>query len=116
MGTTHIQQLNDGSIWLNSGWHIYPIDFDILGVKRQVIAEKKTCKHARYVKETYELSTVRSRKGNSYPTLIHRRKSYNTHGRRDEQESINRCISAPQTEDEVLTRFLGTAFQVTFAR
>ena len=116
MGTTHIQQLNDGSIWLNSGWHIYPIDFDILGVKRQVIAEKKTCKHARYVKETYELSTVRSRKGNLHPTLIHRRKSYNMYGSRDEQESINRCISAPQTEDEALTRFLDTAFQVTFAR
>ena len=36
-------------MWLNSGWHIYPIDFESLGVKRQVIAEKKTCKHARYV-------------------------------------------------------------------
>ena len=116
MGTTRIQQLSDGSIWLNSGWHIYPIDFESLGVKRQVIAEKKTCKHMRYVKETYELSTYRSRKGNIYPTLIHRRKSYNTQGRRDEQESIERCISAPQTEDDTLTRYLDTAFQVTFAR
>lgn len=114
MGTTHTQQLSDGSIWLNSGWHIFPIDVDAIGVRRQVVAEKKTCKHMRYVKESYELSTVRSRKGNTYPTLIHRRKSYNVQGRRDEQESVERCISAPQTEDDTLTRFLDTAFQFTF--
>lgn len=115
MSSKNTQRLNDGSIWLNSGWHIFPIDIEDLGVKRQIIAEKKTCKHMRYVKETYELSTYRSRKGNIYPTLIHRRKSYNTQGRRDEQESIERCISAPQTDDETLTRFLDTAFQLTFA-
>ncbi len=115
MSTKHIQRLSDETIWLNSGWHLFPIDLEALGVERQVIAEKKTCKHMRYVKETYELSTVRSRKGNTYPTLIHRRKSYNTQGRRDEQESIERCISAPLTEDETLTRYLGTAFQMTFA-
>jgi hypothetical protein len=114
MGTTHTQQLSDGSIWLNSGWHIFPIDVDLIGVRRQIVAEKKTCKHMRYVKESYELSTVRSRKGNTYPTLIHRRKSYNVQGRRDEQESVERCISAPLTEDDTLTRFLDTAFQFTF--
>ena len=115
MSSKNTQRLSDGSIWLNSGWHIFPIDIEALGVERQIIAEKKTCKHMRYVKETYELSTVRSRKGNIYPTLIHRRKSYNTQGRRDENESIERCISAPQTEDETLTRFLDTAYQLTFA-
>lgn len=115
MSSKNTQQLSDGSIWLNSGWHIFPIDIKALGVERQIIAEKKTCKHMRYVKETYELSTYRSRKGNIYPTLIHRRKSYNTQGRRDEQESIERCISAPQTEDDTLTRYLDTAFQLTFA-
>ena len=115
MAAKHIQQLSDSSIWLNSGWHVFQIDLELLGVKRQVVAEKKTCKHMHYVKETYELSTVRSRKGNLYPTLIHRRKAYNIQGRRDEQETIERCISAPQTEDEILTHFLETAFQMTFA-
>ena len=114
MGNSYAQQLSDGTTWLNSGWHVFPINFDAIGVRRQVIAEKKTCKHARFVRETYELSTTRSRKGNVYPTLIHRRKSYNTHGRRDENETIERCISAPRTDDNTLNRLLDIAFQLTF--
>ena len=43
MSSKNTQQLSDGSIWLNSGWHIFPIDIEALGVERQIIAEKKTC-------------------------------------------------------------------------
>ena len=115
MGTTHIQRFDDGSMWLNSGWKVFPFDPDALGIERRVVAEKKTCKHGRFVYESYELSTIRSRKGNLYPSLIHRRKSHNIHGTRDDHESIDRCIAAPQTEDSILTSVLKTAFQFTFA-
>lgn len=115
METTHVQTLNDGTMWLNSGWHIFPIDIEKIGKTRQVIAEKKTCKHNRYAKETYEISTIRSKRGNIYPTLIHRRKSYNTHGRRDDWESVDRCLAAPHTDDTTLDRYLDLAFQMTFS-
>lgn len=115
METTHAQTLADGTQWLNSGWHIFPIDIEKIGNTRQVIAEKKTCKHNRYSKETYEISTIRSKRGNIYPTLIRRRKSYNTQGRRDDWETIDRCLSAPRTDDPILDRYLDLAFQMTFA-
>lgn len=114
MDTTHVQTLNDGTMWLNSGWHIFPIDIEKIGKTRQVIAEKKTCKHNRYTRETYELSTIRSKRGNIYPTLIRRRKSNNTQGRRDDSESVDRCLSAPHTDDSTLNRYLDLAFQMTF--
>lgn len=115
METTHVQTLNDGTIWLNSGWHIFPIDIEKIGKTRQVIAEKKTCKHNRYTRETYELSTIRSKRGNIYPTLIRRRKSNNTQGRRDDWETVDRCLSAPHTDDSTLDRYLDLAFQMTFS-
>lgn len=114
METTHVQTLNDGTMWLNSGWHIFPIDIEKIGKTRQVIAEKKTCKHNRYTRETFELSTIRSKRGNIYPTLIRRRKSNNTQGRRDDWESVDRCLSAPHTDDSTLDRYLDLAFQMTF--
>ena len=115
METTHVQTLNDGTMWLNSGWHIFPIDIEKIGKTRQVIAEKKTCRHNRYTVETYELSTIRSKRGNIYPTLIRRRKSNNTHGRRDDLETVDRCLSAPHTDDPTLDRYLDLAFQMTFS-
>lgn len=115
METTHVKTLNDGTMWLNSGWHIFPIDIEKIGKTRQVIAEKKTCKHNRYSRETYELSTIRSKRGNIYPTLIRRRKSNNTQGRRDDWESVDRCLSAPHTDDTILDRYLDLAFQMTFS-
>lgn len=115
METAHVKTLNDGTTWLNSGWHIFPIDIEKIGKTRQVIAEKKTCKHNRYAKETYEISTIRSKRGNLYPTLIRRRKSYNTKGRRDDWESVDRCLAAPHTDDATLDRYLDLAFQMTFS-
>lgn len=115
METTHAQTLADGTMWLNSGWHIFPIDIEKIGKTRQVIAEKKTCKHNRFTRETYELSTIRSKRGNIYPTLIHRRKSNNTQGRRDDRETVDRCLSSPHTDDSTLDRYLDLAFQMTFS-
>lgn len=112
--TTPAQTLSDGSQWLNSGWHVFPIDIEKIGNERQTIAERKTCRHMRYTRETYELSTIRSKRGNIYPTMIHRRKSYNTQGRRDDYETVDRCLSAPQTDDSILNRYLDLAFQMTF--
>lgn len=115
MATTHAQELSDGTQWLNSGWHIFPIDIEKIGKERQIIAERKTCRHMRYAKETYELSTIRSKRGNIYPTLIRRHKSYHTQGRRDDYETVDRCLSSPQTDDPILDRYLDLAFQMTFA-
>lgn len=115
MVTTHAQTLSDGTRWLNSGWHIFPIDLELVGVERQVIAERKRCKHMRFTKETYEISTIKSKRGNIHPTLIRRRKSYNTQGRRDEFETIDRCLATPHTDDPILDRYLDLAFQMTFA-
>lgn len=114
MVTTHAQTLSDGTKWLNSGWHIFPIDLELIGVDRQVIAERKHCKHMRFTKETYEISTIRSKRGNIHPTLIRRRKSYNTQGRRDDFETVDRCLAAPHTDDPILDRYLDLAFQMTF--
>lgn len=115
MATTHAKTLSDGTRWLNSGWHIFPIDLELIGVERQVIAERKHCKHMCYTKETYEISSIRSKRGNVYPTLLRRRKSYNTQGRRDEIETVDRCLAAPHTDDPVLDRYLDLAFQFTLA-